>query len=83
MTVSVDVSHRPTDAEVIYVPRKAIVEENGKYYIYKKEQDEYVLSPIETGFTDGENVEIISGLGKDETYYIAGVALKEDSNGEE
>ena len=40
-----------TDAEVIYVPRKAIVEENGKYYIYKKEQDEYVLSPIETGFT--------------------------------
>lgn len=51
--------------------------------IYKKEQDEYVLSPIETGFTDGENMEIISGLDKDETYYIAGVALKEDSNGEE
>lgn len=41
--------------------------------IYKKEQDEYVLSPIETGFTDGENMEIISGLDKDETYYIAGV----------
>lgn len=35
------------------IPRKAIVEENGKYYIYKREQDEYVLSPIETGFTDG------------------------------
>ena len=29
-----------------------------------------------------ENVEIINGLEKDETYYIAGVALKEDSNGE-
>ena len=56
-----------------YEARKAIVEENGKYYIYKKEQDEYVLSPIETGFTDGENMEIISGLDKDETYYIAGV----------
>ena len=83
MTADVTFITEATDAEVIYVPRKAIVEENGKYYIYKKEQDEYVLSPIETGFTDGENVEIISGLDKDETYYIAGVALKEDSNGEE
>ena len=82
MTADVTFITEATDAEVIYVPRKAIVEENGKYYIYKREQDEYVLSPIETGFTDGENVEIISGLGKDETYYIAGVALKEDSNGE-
>lgn len=83
MTADVTFITEATDAEVIYVPRKAIVEENGKYYIYKKEQDEYVLSPIETGFTDGENMEIISGLDKDETYYIAGVALKEDSNGEE
>lgn len=83
MTADVTFITESTDAEVIYVSRKAIVEENGKYYVYKKEQDEYVLSPIETGFTDGENVEIISGLDKDETYYIAGVALKEDSNGEE
>lgn len=73
MTADVTFITEATDAEVIYVPRKAIVEENGKYYIYKKEQDEYVLSPIETGFTDGENMEIISGLDKDETYYIAGV----------
>mgnify|MGYP000437304108 FL=1 len=52
MTADVTFITEATDAEVIYVPRKAIVEENGKYYIYKKEQDEYVLSPIETGFTD-------------------------------
>ena len=57
MTADVTFITEATDAEVIYVPRKAIVEENGKYYIYKKEQDEYVLSPIETGFTDGENME--------------------------
>ena len=54
MTADVTFITEATDAEVIYVPRKAIVEENGKYYMYKKEQDEYVLSPIETGFTDGE-----------------------------
>ena len=71
-----------TATDVVYVPRKAIVEENGKSYIYKKSGEEYILSPVETGFTDGENVEIINGLEKDETYYIAGVALKEDSNGE-
>ena len=82
MTADVTFITESTATDLVYVPRKAIVEENGKSYIYKKSGEEYVLSPVETGFTDGENVEIINGLEKDEVYYIAGVALKEDSNGE-
>lgn len=83
MTADVTFVTETTDTEVVYVPRKAIVEDNGKYYVYKKSGDEYILSPVEKGFTDGENVEITSGLEQGETYYIASVALKEDSDGEE
>jgi HlyD family secretion protein len=63
--------------EVVYVSRKAIVEENGKQYVYKKSGNNYVLSPVETGFTNGANIEIVSGLEEGESYYIASVAVKE------
>jgi HlyD family secretion protein len=59
--------------ECVYVSRKAIVEENGKQYIYKKSGDNYVLSPVETGFTNGAYTEIVSGIEEGESYYIASV----------
>lgn len=69
-------------ADVIYVPRKAIVEENGKKYVYIKSGDSYVLSEVTTGFTDGANVEILSGLQENDIYYIASVAVDEENNDE-
>ena len=69
-------------AEVIYVPRKAIVEENGKKYVYTKSGNDYVLSEVTTGFTDGANVEIISGLQENDIYYIASVAVDEEKSDE-
>lgn len=87
MTADVTFITEATSSEVVYVPRKALVEENGKKYVYKKSGDEYLLCPVKTGFTDGANVEITSGLDKGETYYIAQVAVreetKEDSHGKE
>jgi HlyD family secretion protein len=68
--------------EVVYVSRKAIVEENGKQYVYKKSGNNYVLSPVETGFTNGANIEIVSGLEEGESYYIASVAVKETGENE-
>ena len=59
--------------EVVYVSRKAIVEQNGKKYIYKEQGGEYVLSPVTTGFTAGQNVAIESGLEAGETYYVRSV----------
>ncbi len=69
--------------EVLYVPRKAIVEENGKKYVYTRSGDSYILTEVTTGFTDGANVEIVSGLQEQATYYIAGVAMNEVENNEE
>jgi HlyD family secretion protein len=63
--------------ECVYISRKAIVEDNGKQYIYKKSGDSYVLSPVETGFTNGANIEIVSGIEEGESYYIASVAVSE------
>lgn len=69
-------------SEVLYVPRKAIVEENGKKYVYIKLGDSYVLTEVMTGFTDGANVEIISGLQENDIYYIASVAVDEEKSNE-
>jgi HlyD family secretion protein len=63
--------------ECVYISRKAIVEDNGKQYVYKKSGDSYVLSPVETGFTNGANIEIVSGIDEGESYYIASVAVSE------
>jgi HlyD family secretion protein len=63
--------------ECVYISRKAIVEDNGKQYVYKKSGDSYVLSPVETGFTNGANIEIVSGIEEGESYYIASVAVSE------
>lgn len=69
-------------SEVLYVPRKAIVEENGKKYVYIKSGDSYTLSEVTTGFTDGANVEIVSGLQENDIYYIASVAVDEEKSNE-
>lgn len=67
---------------VLYVSRKAIVEENGKKYVYMKSGNSYVLSEVSTGFTDGANVEIVSGLQENDVYYIASVAVGEEKKNE-
>jgi hypothetical protein len=39
-----------------------------------------VLSPIETGFTNGAYTEIISGIEEGESYYIASVVVDDTSD---
>ena len=56
----------------------ALAEEGGRTYIYTAcdEKNESLLNPVEvtTGISDGENVEILSGLAEGDTYcyYYAG-----------
>jgi HlyD family secretion protein len=69
--------------ECVYISRKAIVEENGKKYIYKKSGDNYVLSPVETGFTNGVYVEVISGIEEGESYYTASVVVEDTASEDE
>ncbi|MCI6630903.1 MAG: HlyD family efflux transporter periplasmic adaptor subunit [Lachnospiraceae bacterium] len=58
--------------QVNYVSKKAIVKDQGKTYVYvKNDKDEMVLQEVTTGFTDGVNIQIISGLDRGDTVYIA------------
>lgn len=58
--------------QVTYVSRKAIVKENEKTYVYvADDKGEMTLKEVETGFTDGVNVQIVSGLETGDTVYIA------------
>ena len=52
--------------------RKAIVEENGKTYVYRKTAlGGKELAEVETGITNGVDIEILSGLEEGDTIYLA------------
>lgn len=58
--------------DVLYVSRKAIVEENGKTYVYRKTAlGGKELTEVETGTTNGVDIEILSGLEEGDTIYLA------------
>lgn len=58
--------------DVLYVSRKAIVEENGKTYVYRKTAlGGKELAEVETGITNGVDIEILSGLEEGDTIYLA------------
>lgn len=69
--MTADVTFVTEEAEnVNYVLRKAIVDENGKSQLYIKSGDEYVLTPVTTGFNNGAYIEIKGGLDVGDKYYI-------------
>ena len=58
--------------DILYVSRKAIVEENGKTYVYRKTAlGGKELTEVETGITNGVDIEILSGLEEGDTIYLA------------
>lgn len=57
--------------DVKYVSRKAIVKENGKSCVLvEDETGQMVKKEVETGFTDGVSIQIISGLSEGDTVYV-------------
>lgn len=71
-------------AEVLYVSRKAIVEQNGKSYVYQKDKNgDMILTQVTTGFTDGVSVEITDGLTEDDVIYIASKVTSESEDSAE
>lgn len=60
---------------VISVPREALVELQGNKYLYVVEDGhEYEKRLVATGASDGERVEILSGLEPDEEYVVKGAS---------
>ena len=71
-------------SDILYVSRKAIVEENGNTYVYLKDSSgNYYLSEVTTGFTDGVNIEITSGIEADDIVYIASKVTSEGMEADE
>ena len=64
-----------TAEDVLYVPAEAIVEDETGTYVYTSynEKTGELSDPVEveTGVSDGTNVEIISGLSYGDTYYYS------------
>ena len=57
---------------VVYVSRKAITyDDSGNAFVYVKSGNDYKLSPVTVGFTDGTSIEIKSGVNEGDTVYIA------------
>lgn len=57
--------------DVLYVSRRAIVEENGKSYVYRQTAlGGRELAEVETGISNGVNIEILSGLSEGDIIYI-------------
>ncbi len=79
--MTVDVTFVTEEAENInYVLRKAVVEENGKSQLYMKSGETYVLTPVTTGFNNGEYIEVRDGMNEGDRYYIRTLVQKGDAD---
>ena len=57
--------------DVLYVSKKAVFEEDGKTFVYRKTANGGMETvEVETGFTDMSHVEIKSGLSEGDTVYL-------------
>ena len=66
-------------ADVLYVSRKAIVEENDKTYVYVQTAlGGKELKQVQTGISNGTSIEITEGLSEGDTIYIASKVSSEE-----
>lgn len=57
--------------KVNYVSRKAVQKEDGRYYVLiKDEAGELIRKEVETGFTDGISIQIVSGLSEGDVVWV-------------
>ena len=66
-------------SDVLYVSRKAIVEQNGKTYVYVQTAlGGKELKQVQTGISNGTSIEITEGLAEGDTIYIASRVSSEE-----
>lgn len=67
--------------DVLYVSKKAVFEEDGKKYVYRKtESGSMEQTEVETGFEDMSSVEITSGLSEGDTVYLKSLMTESASS---
>jgi len=63
---------------VLQIPRSAVIEETGRSYVFVVKNGIAEKRVIETGFAEGGNIEIVTGLGDDdEIVFVGHVNLKD------
>lgn len=66
--------------DVLYISKKAVVEENGKSYVYyKTPMGGRELKEVEVGIDNGIHIEILSGLEEGDTIYLASRVSSENA----
>lgn len=66
-------------SQAVYVSRKAVIKENGKSYVLvRNENGERERREVETGFTDGVNIQVINGLSEGDIVYKERPATHEE-----
>jgi membrane fusion protein, heavy metal efflux system len=65
-----------SEVPVITLPREAILEEQGQFFVLVQEHPElFEKRPVRLGWTDGEKVEVISGLHPEERVITQGTKI--------
>lgn len=80
MVVNVKVSSASTVAKSLVIPRKAVIEEQGKRYVYKLDGDVATKVEVQTGQETSESVEILSGLQLQDQVVVKGQTLLQDGS---
>ena len=57
---------------VITIPSVAVMEEDHRYYVYIVEGDQVVKKEVEIGMDNGEILEVLSGISKDDGIIVKG-----------
>ena len=61
VTVSIVTAQK---TNILLVPNKAITSQGGRYYVQLCRQEQTTQKMIQTGITDGQNTEVVSGLNE-------------------
>lgn len=80
MVVNVKVSSTDAQAKSLVIPRKAVMEEQGKRYVYKLEGDAAKKVEVQTGQETSELVEILEGLALKDQVVVKGQTLLQDGS---
>ncbi|MDF2613018.1 MAG: efflux transporter, family, subunit [Clostridia bacterium] len=80
MAIDIQLSTQKSE-NVVTIPKKAIVEEEGKKYVYLCKENKAAKTAIETGLSDAYRIEIKQGLQEGDTVVIGGIPLINDGDG--
>ncbi|MBN2039404.1 MAG: efflux RND transporter periplasmic adaptor subunit [Spirochaetes bacterium] len=69
--------------DIFMLPVEAVIFTNNGSFVMTGEKNRLVRKPVETGISDGNNIEIVSGLGPEDNVYIVSTSFMPDDADDE